>query len=71
MLRISGVSSYLGFGSSGSNCVENSTPKHKGMEIWLELAGVRVSQGPSYRGYTVLVLRSYLKPRCEFELCTL
>ena len=42
--RITGVSSYLEFELSGSNCVENSTPKPRGMEIWLELSGVRVTE---------------------------
>ena len=40
MVRISWISSYLGVRLSGSNCIKNSTPKPKGMEIWLELAGV-------------------------------
>ena len=49
MVRISGVSNYPGFELSGSNCIEKSTPKPRGMEVWFELAGVRV-----FRGYTVV-----------------
>ena len=49
MVRISGVSSYPGFKVSGLNCIENSTPKPGGMEIWFEVAGVRVIRGSSYR----------------------
>ena len=42
MLRISGVSSYPGFELTGSNCIENSTPEPRGMQIWFEITGVRV-----------------------------
>ena len=42
MVRISRVSSNTGFELSGSNCIENSTPKPRGMKIWVESAGVRV-----------------------------
>ena len=44
MVRISGVSSYPGFELSGSNSVESSTPKSRGMEIWFELIGVQVTE---------------------------
>ena len=46
MVRIRRVSSYTGFELSGLNCIENSTPNPRGMEmeIWFELAGVLVIQ---------------------------
>ena len=42
MVQITRVSSHPGFELSRSNCIENITPKPRGMEIWFELAGVRV-----------------------------
>ena len=51
MVRISGISSCPGFELS-----ENSTPKPKGMEIWLVLAGIRVD----YPGFNLL--RLYCNP---------
>ena len=53
MVKISGASSHPGFELSRSNCIENITPKPRGMEIWFGLAGVRVIWDASYRGCTV------------------
>ena len=44
MVRIDGVSSYPGFELSGLNCMESNTPKPRRVEIWFELAGVRVTE---------------------------
>ena len=49
LVPISEVSSYPGFKVSGLHCLENSTTKPRGMEIWFEVAGVRVIRGSSYR----------------------
>ena len=48
MVRISEVSSYPGFELSGSNCVENSSPKPSPTEIPFEFAGVRVIRASNY-----------------------
>ena len=40
MVRINGVSRYPGLELSGSNYIENSIPKRRGMEIWFVLVGV-------------------------------
>ena len=53
MVRTDRISSYLGFELRWWNCIENSTSKPRGMEIWFELPWVPVIQGSSYRSYTV------------------
>ena len=52
-VRISGISSHPGFELSRSNCIENITPKPRGMEIRFESVGVRVIWGASYRDCTL------------------
>ena len=62
MAQNSGVSSYPGFESNGLNCIENSSPNQRGMEVWFKLTGVRVVQGWSYRCYTVSIFVCLVVP---------
>ena len=43
MNRIRGVSNYPGLELGRSSCIENSTPKTRGMEIWFKFAKFELS----------------------------
>ena len=55
MVQISRVSSYQEFELSRLNLYRKSTSKPIGMDIWFKLLRVRVIQGLSQRGYTVVL----------------